>query len=171
MKACFNRYNIVFGLLLVALIMVAEVAIYYLELPGWPMFAALVFFFLCHLDTKTIPAIFIGGLTGIICIVLLGYLSILLTPILGDFIPKMIFIGLFVFSIVLFKDVFPLVFNSYAFMFFLMAGMVHGATAPLVLAAITLLGGGFMIGGTILINKLLDPIKESINNEKEVMLK
>jgi len=161
MRSCFNRYNIVFGLLLVALIMVAEVVVHYLKVPGWPMFAALVLFFLGHLDTKNIPAIFIGGLIGIICTVLLSQFSILLVPVLGSFIPKLIFIGLFVFSIVLFKDVFPLVFNSYAFMFFLMAGMVHGDVAPFVLAVITLLGGGFMVGGTLLINKLMDQANEN----------
>lgn len=171
MKACFNRYNIIFGLLLVALIMVAEVAIYYLRLPGWPMFAALVFFFLGHLDTKTIPAIFVGSVIGIICTVLMVHFTILLMPALGDFIPKLIFIGLFVFLIVLFKDVVPLVFNSYAFMVFLMVGMVYGTTAPLVLAAIALLGGGFLIGGTIIISKWVAPLKESENNKEEVIHK
>ena len=101
MKESLNRYNVFYGILLVALIIIGEVAIYYLKMPGWPMFAALVLFFLGHLEVKNIPAIFIGGLVGIICSVLLSYLIILLDPILGNFIPTLIFIGTFVFLIVL----------------------------------------------------------------------
>jgi hypothetical protein len=158
MKESLNRYNVFYGILLVALIIIGEVGIYYLKMPGWPMFAALVLFFLGHLEVKNIPAIFIGGLVGIICSVLLSYLIILLDPILGNFIPTLIFIGTFVFLIVLYKDVFPWVFNSYAFMFFLMTGMARGDAAPSVLAVIMLLGGGFMIGGTLIINKIMEPL-------------
>ena len=159
MNNCFSRYNIVYGVLLVALIMVAEAAVYYLKLPAWPMMAPLVLFFLGHLDTKNVPAIFVGGLVGIACSVLIVPFAVLLAPVLGSFVPKLIFIGLFVFAIVLFKDAIPVVFNSYAFMIFMMAAMVHGTTAPSILAVIMLLGGGFVIGGTVIIHRKLEPIK------------
>jgi hypothetical protein len=43
-------------------------------------------------------------------------------------------------------------------MFFLMTGMARGDAAPSVLAVIMLLGGGFMIGGTLIINKIMEPL-------------
>jgi hypothetical protein len=65
------KKNLIFGLLLVAFIMVSEIVLARLALPAWPAFMVMIFFFVAHEDITTAPKILIGGLAGISCVVLI----------------------------------------------------------------------------------------------------
>jgi len=155
--------NILFGFLLVAFIIVFEIILARLGLPAWPAFMVMIFFFVAHEDVRTAPNIIIGGLAGIACIVLLKEFLQLLGPSLGAEAAKLTFIGLFVYSIVLFKDAIPSVFNSYAFMFFLVSALAAkepGHPVPYVWMAVELVVGSVFIAGILGMNRLVAAVLE-----------
>jgi hypothetical protein len=159
----FSKRNILFGLLLVAFIIVFEIILARLALPAWPAFMVMIFFFVSHEDVRTAPNIIIGGLAGIACMVLLEEFQQLLGPSLGTEAAKFTFIGLFVYSIVLLKDAIPYVFNSYAFMFFLVAALAAkepGHAGPYVWMGIELTVGTVFIAGILGINKAVASLEK-----------
>jgi hypothetical protein len=105
------------------------------------------------------PNILIGGLAGIVCVVLIDQFKLAAVPYLGEEAAKLAFIGLFVYSIVLFKDAVPYVFNSYAFMFFLVAALAGGAKGkPWTWMGVELVFGGIFIAGVLGIARLTDKV-------------
>jgi hypothetical protein len=162
MNKVFARKNVLFGFLLVAFIIVFEIILARLKLPAWPAFTVMVCFFIAHEDLKTAPKILIGGLAGIISVVLLKQFDMGLEPYLGAEASKLIFIGLFVYSIVLLKDAVPYVFNSYAFLFFLAASVASRAPnpEPYVWMGVELVVGGIFVAGVVGINKIVEAVLE-----------
>ncbi|HNR51877.1 MAG: hypothetical protein BWZ01_02872 [Deltaproteobacteria bacterium ADurb.BinA179] len=162
MRKVLARRNILFGFLLVAFIIVFEIILARLKLPAWPAFMVMVSFFMAHEDPGTAPRILIGGLAGIACIVLLGEFDQAFDTYLGAETSKLIFVGIFVYSIVLLKDVIPYVFNTYAFLFFLAASIASRAPnpEPYVWMGVELAVGGIFIVGVIGINRIVDTVLE-----------
>lgn len=157
MKNIFTKRAVLFGLLLVAFIIVFEIILAYLSLPAWPAFMVMIFFFVVHEDTKQSPNILLGGLAGIFCVVLCGLFIEALNPLMGHEAAKLIFIGLFVYAIVLLQHAIPYVFNSYAFMFFLVSALaMPGAkVSPYVWMGIELVVGSIFIIGILGINRVI----------------
>jgi hypothetical protein len=158
MDKIFSGKNILFGFLLVAFIIVFEIILAYFTLPAWPAFMVMIFFFVAHEDVRTAPNIIIGGLAGIACVLLIKEFMQLLGPSFGMEAAKLTFIGLFVYSIVLLKDAIPYVFNSYAFMFFLVGALAAkepGHTSPYVWMGIELIVGIVFIAGILGINRVV----------------
>lgn len=157
MGKIFSKQSLTFGFLLVAFIIVFEIILARLGLPAWPAFMVMIFFFVVHEDATLTPNILIGGLAGIICAVLIKYFIAALEPFLGTEAAKLLFIGLFVYSIVLLKDAIPYVFNSFAFMFFLVAALAGQAPDPnpYIWMGVELVVGGIFIAGILGINKLV----------------
>ena len=157
MNKVFTKRNFLFGFLLVAFVIAFEVIFFSLSLPAWPAFMVMIFFFVAHEDTKQAPPILVGGLMGIFCVVLLEGFVEGLQPMLGHDAAKFLFIGLFVYSIVLFKDALPYLFNSYAFMFFLVAALAKptAKVSPFVWMGIELVVGLIFILGILGINRLV----------------
>ncbi len=160
MGKVFSKKSIVFGFLLVAFIIVSEIILARLHLPAWPAFMVMIFFFVVHEDTRQAPNILIGGLAGILCAILIKDFMAMLEPAIGAEAAKLLFIGLFVYSIVLFKDAIPWVFNSYAFMFFLVAALGGQAPQPqpYVWMGVELVAGTIFIAGIVGINKVVDAV-------------
>ena len=158
MGKVFTKRSILFGFLLVAFIIVFEIIMARLALPAWPTFMVMILFFVVHEEIKQAPGILIGGLAGILCVILLEIFVDALKPFMGHEAAKLLFIGLFVYSIVLLKDTIPYVFNSYAFMFFLVAAiaMPTAKVNPYVWMGIELVVGGIFILGILGINRLVD---------------
>ena len=131
-----------------------------LSLPAWPAFMVMIFFFVVHEDTKQAPHILIGGLTGIICMVLCEMFIEALHPMLGHEAAKLLFIGLFVYAIVLLQHAIPYVFNAFAFMFFLVSAIAlpTAKVSPYVWMAVELLFGGIFILGILGINRLVNAL-------------
>ena len=160
MEKVFTKKGILFGFLLVAFIIVFEIILARLSLPAWPAFMVMIFFFVVHEDTKQAPNILIGGLAGIVCVVLCIIFIEALQPAMGHEAAKLLFIGLFVYSIVLLQDAIPYAFNSYAFMFFLVAALARptAKVAPIVWMGVELIAGGIFIVGILGINRLVAAI-------------
>lgn len=160
MGKVFTKHNILFGFLLVSFIIVFEILLARLALPAWPAFMVMIFFFVAHEDVKLAPNILIGGLAGIICVILLEKFIGALEPALGAEAAKLTFIGLFVYAIVLLKDAIPYVFNSYAFMFFLVAALaLHGGSGnPYVWMGVELIIGGVFVAGVLGIGRLVEKV-------------
>ncbi len=157
MGRVFTRKGILFGFLLVAFIIVFEIILARLGLPAWPAFMVMIFFFVAHEDIKQAPHILIGGLTGIICVILIKKFIAGLEPFMGMEAAKLLFIGLFVYSIVLLKDTIPYVFNSYAFMFFLVAALAAHTPDPdpYIWMGVELVVGAIFIAGILGISKVV----------------
>ncbi len=158
MSRVFTARGVLFGFLLVAFIIVFEIILARLGLPAWPAFMAMIFFFVAHEDVSAAPSILIGGLAGIACAVLVEEFIAALGPVLGEEAAKLTFIGLFVYSIVLLKDTIPSVFNSYAFMFFLVGALARKASpqSPFVWMGVELVFGGIFIAGVVGITRIVD---------------
>jgi hypothetical protein len=172
MKNIFTRHRILFGILLIALIIAAEFTFHYNELPAWPAFLGMIFFFLGKRDVKLIAPILAGGLFGILCAFLIVPFKAAFGAPLGDaFNALVLFVAVFVMCIVLFKDSIPLLMNDYAFMLFLVSSIAFRAEkgfnpagspgeghAPdfLMWMCVALIGGGVLIAGVIGISRLAD---------------
>jgi hypothetical protein len=157
MEKIFTKKGILFGFLLVVFIIVFEIILARLSLPAWPAFMVMIFFFVVHEDVKQSPNILIGGVAGIFCVVLCGIFIDALKPLIGHEAAKLLFVGLFVYSIVLLQHVIPYVFNSYAFMFFLVAAlaMPSAKVSPYTCMGIELVVGGIFILAILAINRLV----------------
>ena len=160
MGKVFTKRGILFGFLLVAFIILFEIILARLSLPAWPAFMVMIFFFVVHEDTKQAPGILIGGIAGIVCVILSGMFIEALQPVIGHEAAKLIFIGLFVYAIVLLQHAIPYVFNSYAFMFFLVSALAlpSAKVSPYVWMGIELVVGGIFILGILGINRLVAAI-------------
>ena len=157
MGKVFAKKSILFGFLLVAFIIAFEIILARLSFPAWPAFMVMIFFFVVHEDTKQAPNILIGGLAGIVCVVLCGMFIKALQSVMGHEAAKLLFIGLFVYSIVLLQHAIPYIFNSYAFMFFLVAALAlpTAKVSPYVWMGIELVVGTIFIIGILGINRLV----------------
>lgn len=157
MDKVFSRKNILFGALLVAFIIIFEIILARLCLPAWPAFMVMIFFFVVHEDMGLAPNILIGGLAGIVCAVLIKEFMHFLEPNIGIEAAKLTFIGLFVYSIVLLKDAIPYVFNSYAFMFFLVASIAakEPGQNPYIWMLVELVVGAIFIAGILGMNRIV----------------
>jgi hypothetical protein len=160
MEKVFTKRNILFGFLLVAFVIVFEIIFFPLSLPAWPAFMVMILFFVVHEDPRHAPHILIGGLAGIVCLVLSEMFIEALLPVMGHEAAKFLFIGLFVYAIVMLKDAIPYVFNSHAFMFFLVAALARptAKVTPFVWMGVELIVGGIFIAGILGINRLVNAI-------------
>lgn len=157
MSKILTKRNLIFGLLLVAFVIIFEILLAGLNLPAWPAFMVMIFFFVVHEDIKQTPPIIVGGLMGIFCVILLAVFVDLLRPLMAHEAAKLFFIGLFVFAIVLLQNVIPYVFNSYAFMFFLVSAIAKQMpnANPYVWMGVELVVGGVFVLGILGINRLV----------------
>jgi hypothetical protein len=155
--ATLNRQRLVFGLYLLVLIAVFEIATGRLHVPAWPAFVAMVFFFAEHMDPKKVPHILIGGAVGIACILLARPVIGALAPLLGADLARLAFILLLVYAIVAFGEMVPVLLNNYAFMYLTIVGIAVQLPSPnpFLWMAITVVGGAILIGGVIAIGKLM----------------
>lgn len=167
-----NKIRLLFGLYLLVLVVIGEVALHLLHVPSWPAFIAMVFFFFAERDSKKIPNILAGGTFGILSmylaigliIVLIKYLLI---PVLkleyntALFIGIVIFIVIFVYAIIGLGETFPIILNNFAFMAMLMTSVYNKITEPepalaiWKISLIYLVAGAAMIYGILLIVKIM----------------
>ncbi len=153
----FNPQRLIFGLFLLVLIVIAELAFGATGLPAWPAFMVMIFFFMEHMNVKKIPDILIGGCFGIACIIMIKVFIHAFAPTLGVEFAKILFICIAVYAIVAFGEIWPVLFNNYGFMFFTISGLGISAPDPhpLVWIAVELVAGGLLIAGVIGIVKIM----------------
>jgi hypothetical protein len=155
--------RLIFGLFLIVLIVIAEVVLNHLKLPSWPAFMIMIFFFMEHMDVGKVPGMLVGGLFGIGGIILLKFFIQALAPSLGMELPILIFVAVFVYLIVAFGEMLPIIFNNYAFMFFMISALAVKTPNPnpFVWMAIEVVGGGIFIAAIVGILRLLSGGKKS----------
>jgi hypothetical protein len=155
--ARFNRRRLVFGLYLIALVGLAELAAGYFKLPGWPAFLALILFFIEHMDVKKAPAILLGALVGVAFVLLAPTAIAFLARFLGPTWGRLAYILLAVYLIVAFGEMLPLLFNNYAFLYLTVCGLALGTAHPnpYLWAFVAALGGAVLIAGAVLIEKIV----------------
>ena len=155
--ATFNRQRLVFGLYLLALIAVAELVAGHFELPAWPAFMAMIFFFVEHMDPKKAPHILVGAVFGIACILLAAPVIGGLAPFIGPEFAKIVYVLAVVYAIVAFGEMAPMFFNNYAFMYLTVTGLAVQLPhpKPFLWMAVAGLGGGLLLAGVIGILKFM----------------
>ena len=155
--AKFDRQRLIFGLYLLVLIAIAEVAVGALEVPAWPAFLAMIFFFVEHMDVKKARAIVVGGTFGIGLLLLAKPIIGALAPMMGVDLARLTFILGLVYAIVAFGEMLPTFFNNYAFMSLTVAGVAaeHPNPNPFLWMAISAVGGSALIAGVVAIGKIM----------------
>lgn len=153
-SSVFNKMNIIFLILLLAIVMVGEFVLEGMHLPTWPAFIVMIFFFMAHMNMKEVPAILLGSAFGMINLILIESWVVSTVPLLGGnltkytdphtveaiFYSKLIYIALFISLIVFLKDILPWIFNNYAFMSFTIAAAISGGHTAAAIAAKTVAG-------------------------------
>ncbi|WP_018084313.1 hypothetical protein [Desulfurispora thermophila] len=165
--------KIVMGLLIVAVVLVAFVIFEKFKISSWPAYVAMILFFIVHENVALVPNIIIGGAFGIFSYFLLGlFVKATAMSMGGIFLPVLIFVGVFVFLIVLLTDILPYLFNSFAFLYFTIstvASASEGAHAPLMWVrwvGCEIIGGLLLIAGVIGTLKVVGSmIKSTVKSE------
>jgi hypothetical protein len=155
----FDRHSLVFGLYLLVLVAIAQYIADYFKFPIWPAYMCMIFFFVDQMDAKKAPHIVVGGVAGIAAILLFAPVIGFLAPYIGVEASKIALILALVYAIVAFNLSLPLVFNSYAFMFLTVSGLAletPGAN-PYQWMLVAALGGALLIGGVMVIGKIIGP--------------
>jgi hypothetical protein len=152
--------------MLLAVIAVSEIILHELQLPNWPVFFVMMFFFLAHTDKNAVPNIIIGALVGIGCFVIARPIIVAMFPVLGLPTARMLYLLVVVGVIVLFREMVPMALNDYTFAFFLLSGMAsrarsHTSNNPLVWMLLTLVGGTILILAILGIRKIVVVIETS----------
>ncbi|AFM40113.1 hypothetical protein Desaci_1074 [Desulfosporosinus acidiphilus SJ4] len=154
LSSIFSKANLVFLVLLLALIMAGELVLEPMHLAAWPAFMIMIFYFMAHMNIKEAPAILLGSAFGILNLDLIVYWFNATVPLLGGdmsqftaphtvdavFHATLIYICIFVAAIVFLKDVIPWIFNNYAFMCFTVAAAVSSGNTAAAIAAKTVAG-------------------------------
>lgn len=154
--------RLIFGLFLLAVIILMELVFHHFHFSGWPAFMVMVFFFVEHMDMKKAPHILVGGAIGILSA--LGFFVFLgrFAPVMGQLPAILVYVCVAVYAIVAFGEMFPLVFNNYAFMFLTVSIGVAAANPAaakfLQWLGVELVGGAAAIGGIIGILKLMSAL-------------
>jgi hypothetical protein len=153
----FNRQRMIFGLYVLALIVITELITGYFKLPGWPAYVAWVLFFIEHMNAQKASHILVGAIAGLVLIVLAGPVIGLLARVIGPEWGRLVYILAAVYSIFAFGEMIPLVLNNYAFMFLTVSGIaLQGPNPnPYLWMAMAAVGGGLLIGATLVIGKFM----------------
>jgi hypothetical protein len=162
----FDRRRLIFGLYLLVLVGIAEIVTHRYRLPAWPAFLAMIFFFVEHVNPRHAPQILIGAVAGIGSVLLFPPFIGWVAPLLGVEAAKILLILVLVYAIVAFGEMLPLVFNNYAFVFLTVSGLALKAPAPdpFLWMAVAAGGGALLIGGIILIGKIMGPTATAATN-------
>lgn len=153
-----KKERLVFGVYLLLLIVIIELLLHYFHLPAWPVFLVMIFFFESHMNTSRAPHLLVGAMVGVCCYVLTVLFVELTASQLGVETARLVFICAVVYAIVALGEIVPVVFNNYAFMFYLVSGLAARTDAgpqPLVWLALVAVGGGAVIAAILLINRLV----------------
>lgn len=151
MGTILTKQKFVTGVLLLAIIVVLEWVLHHFKLPTWQVFMVMIFVFMSHQDKKEVPKILIGGAFGIFNFVILKFWMGLTASTLGTWESSIAYVCIFVFCIVLFMDAISILFNNYAFMYFLITALAASLPNPNIMLWI----GCQLIGGAVVVISLM----------------
>lgn len=119
----FDKSRLILGVLLIILIAITDFIMDHAQLPTWPAFMVMIFFFEAHMDKKKAADIMVGGLFGMVNLIIIKVFLGLVGPSMGMEYAKILYVLIFVYAIVAFGEIIPVLFNNYAFMFFLITAL------------------------------------------------
>ena len=90
-----DKNKLIFGILLIILIAIAEIVCGHFKLPLWSAFMVMIFFFVVHEDKKLIPNIVIGGLFGMANLIIIKAFLGLVAPYVGIELGRLLYILIF----------------------------------------------------------------------------
>ncbi len=173
----FDKQRLIFGFFLLILVVMFSLFFEHFKLPSWPAFMVMIFFIESHMDIKKVPNILVGGIFGLLSIIAVHIFVTKMAGVLPPSVAILLYISGFIYAIVAFGEILPIVFNNYAFMFFLVAGVAAEAAEaagakpdPGLWVSIELLLGGALVGGVIGILKLMGILfapKQNVQVEQE----
>jgi hypothetical protein len=154
----FNGHRLTLGLFILAFIVVTELVTSRYKLPAWPAYVAWILFFIEHHNARRVPHILIGALVGIGFILLAPSAIGLLAKVFGVEWGRLVYILAAVYAIVAFGEIVPVLLNNYTFLFFTVSGLALAAPNPnpYTWAIMAVVGGGLLIGGSLLASQWLD---------------
>ncbi|MFZ1980670.1 MAG: hypothetical protein WAU61_05130 [Smithella sp.] len=152
-----SKDRLIFGVFLIIVVALVEIISGKLGFPAWPAFMVMIFFFEAHMDVKKAPHILVGGLFGIINIILIKMYLDATAASMGLELAMLVYVIVFVYLIVALGEIIPVIFNNYAFMFFLVAAVAAKTPAPNVLVwmGVEVVGGAIVIAAVLGIVKIL----------------
>ncbi len=158
----FDKERLIFGFFLLILVVIFSLFFEHFHLPSWPAFMVMIFFIEGHLDVKKVPNILVGGIFGLLSIIAVHIITLVTAKVLPESVAILMYVCVFIYAIVAFGETLPILFNNYAFMFFLVAGVAAEAAEaagakpdPGLWVSIAVLLGGGLVGGVIGILKLM----------------
>jgi hypothetical protein len=163
----FNRQRLVFGLYVLALIVITELVTGYFKLPAWPAYVVWVLFFIEHMNPKKAPPILLGAVAGIGLILLAPAVIGLLAQVIGPDGGRLVYILAVVYAIFAFGEMIPLVLNNYAFIVLTVAGLALATpnANPYLWLVMAAAGGGLLIVGTMLVEKKVGHPAATVHGE------
>jgi len=152
-----SKDRLIFGVFLIIVVALVEIISGKLGFPAWPAFMVMIFFFEAHLDIKKAPHILVGGLFGIVNIILIKMFLGATAASMGLELAMLVYVIVFVYLIVALGEVVSIVFNNYAFMFFLVAAVAAKTPAPNVFVwmGVEVVGGAIFIAAILGIMKIM----------------
>jgi hypothetical protein len=152
-----SKDRLIFGVFLIIVVALVEIISGKLGFPAWPAFMVMIFFFEAHMDIKKAPHILVGGLFGIANIILIKMFLGATAASMGLELAMLVYVIVFVYLIVALGEVVSIVFNNYAFMFFLVAAVAAKGPAPNVFVwmGVEVVGGALVIAAILGITKIM----------------
>lgn len=158
----FDKSRLIFGFFLLILVVMFSLFFEHFHLPSWPAFMVMIFFIEAHMDIKKVPNIIVGGIFGLLSIIAVHILVTVTAGTLPETVAVLLYVSAFIYAIVAFGEMLPIVFNNYAFMFFLVAGVAAEAAKaagvkpePTLWVSIEVILGGAITAGVVGILKLM----------------
>lgn len=153
----FNRSHLLLGLYVLVFIVITELVTARLKLPAWPAYVAWILFFGEHLNVKRTPHILLGAAAGIGLVMLAPLVIGALAHPIGAEWARLMYILAAVYAIFAFGEMIPTVLNSCCFMLFTVGGLAMAAPHPNppLWLLMELVGGGLLIGATILVCRII----------------
>tara|TARA_R110001599_G_scaffold353838_1_gene599672 strand:- start:32414 stop:32953 length:540 start_codon:yes stop_codon:yes gene_type:complete len=154
-----KKERLLFGVFVLVLIVIIELTLHHFHLPAWPAIMVMIFFFVTHMEKSVIPHMILGGLVGIVGYMLAAPFVQATGSLMGAETARLVYICLFVFIIIVFGEMLPVLLNAYGFMFMLISSIAAGVEGaepdPWLWMAVELVGGTLIILGIVGIERLM----------------
>lgn len=107
----------------------------------WPAFFVVLFYALGGYQLKNLKSIFAGGVTGILMAFCVSLVVPLLAPIIGGLPAGLLVAFVALYLLLILGDLVPVMFNMYAFAYYMVTAAMTPQQPPLVLVGTLIIGG------------------------------
>jgi hypothetical protein len=153
----FSRSRLLFGLFVLAVILLTETVTAHLKVAAWPAYLVWIMFFLEHMNPQRVAHILVGTITAMVLVLLAPRIIGALAQIMGPEGGRLVYILAAVYAIFAFGEMIPVILNNFTFLVLTVAAVALSApnAAPLQWLVVAVLGGGLMILATLLVGRAM----------------